>query len=147
MGRFAVALRRLRRRPGALTQAAALAVAFQVVRVGAAPVAAAALALEAPWALLLLYMPIVLFLMMLPISLGGLGVREAALVYFLASGGHMAAESALALGLLLGLAALVVQSPGAVVCLTGLGTRARKRPGQAVADLAEAVRPAGREAG
>ncbi|MEX0654315.1 MAG: lysylphosphatidylglycerol synthase transmembrane domain-containing protein [Phycisphaeraceae bacterium] len=119
---FATAMGAMRRRPMTLLHVGGLSILFQVLRVSIAPVAAVALGLELPLTLLLIYVPIIMFIMMLPISLGGLGVREAAYVYFFGYE-HITPEQAIALSLVIGLFTLIVQLPGAVVCLTGVRPR------------------------
>jgi len=56
---------------------------------------ASALNMEQPLSLFLLIMPIVYVLTSLPISLGGLGVREGVLTYFLVKSGALASDAVL----------------------------------------------------
>ncbi|MFA9477351.1 lysylphosphatidylglycerol synthase transmembrane domain-containing protein [Phycisphaerales bacterium AB-hyl4] len=120
--RFAASVRQMRRQPMTLAYVGGLSVLFQLLRVGIAPVAALALGLHIPLGLLLIYVPIIMFIMMMPISIAGLGVREAAFVYFFGLQ-YVTPEQALALSLLIGLFTLIVQLPGAVVCITGVRPR------------------------
>ena len=61
----------------------------------------------------------VVFVMLLPISLAGWGVREVGLVWFLRMYG-VPGEEALALSLMLGLVGVIVSLPGAPLVVTGL---------------------------
>jgi uncharacterized protein (TIRG00374 family) len=126
-GKFARSLLSLRARPGVLVQVGALSVVFQVLRVGTAPVAALALGLQIPLALFAVYVPIILLLMMMPVSLSGHGVREAGFVGFFGRH-HMSPEAALAIGLLTGAFSLLIQLPGAFFCITGV--RSVKKEGR-----------------
>ncbi len=87
-------------------------VSFQVLRCTPAAIGAAALGESLPFAVVLVAFPIVLFLALLPISIGGLGVQEAGIVYFFHLFG-MPSEVALALALLLRVYELLLQVPGA----------------------------------
>lgn len=134
--RFGDAISKLVRRPVTLMQVSALSVLFQLLRVGIAPVVALALGLDVPVTLFLIYVPIIMFLMMLPVSIGGLGVREAAFVYFFGVA-YISPEQAFTLSLVIGAFTLVTQLPGAVVCITGVRPRRRPRdvePATAPAD-------------
>lgn len=103
--RFVAALHlgvsRFRRAPGAILEVLVVGFAYQVVVVLAAFLAAKALGIPASWSAMLAVMPAVAMLQVLPVTVGGLGVREGALVLFLA---HVElgvrAEQAVALGLL-----------------------------------------------
>jgi uncharacterized membrane protein YbhN (UPF0104 family) len=115
------AMRRLIRQPNLLGRILSLAVVFQLVRITIAPTAAWSLGIAVPLAAFYVYMPAVLLLMMLPISMGGLGVREMSFVYFFGAGsGLMTPEAALSVSLLLAAATLFMQLPGVVVCFTGV---------------------------
>lgn len=86
---------------------------------------------EVGFTALLAFFPAVLMLQVLPLGIGGLGVREASLVFFLGSIG-VAEEQALSLGLLIGLMILICSLPGLPAVLFGgrlFGRRrARKEP-------------------
>ena len=60
----------------------------------------------------LVFVPIILFVQLLPISVAGLGTREAAFVYFFGSVG-VGAESAFALSLLFFAGTILSAVPGA----------------------------------
>ncbi|HVM67251.1 MAG TPA: lysylphosphatidylglycerol synthase transmembrane domain-containing protein [Acidimicrobiales bacterium] len=91
---------RLRRRRGALAEVIAAAVLYQLAIIAVAVLATHALGLDAdigPTALLV-FVPAVAIIQVLPVSFGGLGVREGALVVFLRPLGVTTAH-AVALGL------------------------------------------------
>lgn len=101
--RFAAALHvglgQLRRHPAAAAAVLAAGFAYQLVVVLTGLLAAQALGLDISLTAALAFMPAVAIAQVLPISLGGLGVREGAFVLFLGPLGVPAA-SAIALGLL-----------------------------------------------
>jgi len=76
-----------------------LATVFHLVQIGTQILIAWALALHIPWTFFLIFVPIVNIAGMLPISLNGVGVREAGYWYFLSLIG-VDRELAIALGLL-----------------------------------------------
>lgn len=126
--RFAAAvhlgLERLRRRPRAACSVLAVGLAYQLVAVVAALMAAKAVGMgdgAGPTALLAFF-PAVAIAQVLPIAISGLGVREGAFVLFLTPLG-IPTEQAIALGLLLYLLNLVVSLLGAPAF--ALGSRAR----------------------
>lgn len=94
-----VGLGQLRRHPVAAATVLAAGFAYQVVVVLTGLLAAQALGLDISLTAALAFMPAVAIAQVLPISLGGLGVREGAFVLFLGPLGVPAA-SAIALGLL-----------------------------------------------
>ena len=75
---------------------------------------AAALGLDVPLTVLFAFVPAALLLAMLPVSFGGWGVREAALVYFLRTAG-VSAEAALTLSIAFGLLRMLVGAVGGIV--------------------------------
>lgn len=89
----------------------ALAVCFHLVQIGTQVLIAWGLGLAIPWAFFLIFVPAANIAGMLPISMSGVGVREALYIYFLSRVG-VDREAALALGLL----------SSAVVLLTGLSS-------------------------
>lgn len=66
-----------------------------------------------------MFLPIILFLVLPPITVGGLGVREAGFIYFFGTTG-MEAEATFALSLLIYLGAIVSALPGAWVGVSAL---------------------------
>ena len=81
---------------------------------------------EVGFTALLAFFPAVLMLQVLPLGIGGLGVREASLVFFLGSIG-VAQEQAFSLGLLIGLLILICSLPGLPAVLFGNRLFARRR--------------------
>jgi uncharacterized membrane protein YbhN (UPF0104 family) len=108
-----------RGRPGILAFAVVLGIGINLLRVAVVMAAAFALSIHITWAALLFIVPCVVFVMLLPISLAGWGVRELGLVWFLELYG-IPGEQALALSLLLGLVAVIVSLPGAPLFVAGL---------------------------
>jgi uncharacterized membrane protein YbhN (UPF0104 family) len=123
---------RLREHPGSALIVLAVGVGYQLVLVFAALLAAQALHIaEVGFTALLVFMPAVLILQVLPLGISGLGIREAALVLFLAPLG-VPPEQAIALGLLLYLLNLVTSLPGAGTLAIG----GNRRPPETSAVLA-----------
>jgi len=79
-------------------------------------VLAAALGLDVPFAALFAFVPAALLMAMLPVSFGGWGVREAALVYFLKTVGA-SGEAALTLSIAFGLLRMAVGAAGGIAWL------------------------------
>lgn len=111
-GAVHLGLRRLREHPGAALSVLAVGFAYQLVVVLTGLLAARSLGLDISLTASLAFMPAVAIAQVLPISLGGLGVREGAFVLFLGPLGVPAA-SAIALGLLVYGLNLVVSLLGA----------------------------------
>lgn len=118
---------RIRRHRAAVGRVIAAGLAYQFVIVLAAAAAAASLGIAdvADLTVLLAFIPAVLILQVLPIGISGLGVREGALVLFLAPLG-VAKSDAVAFGLLLFGLNLVASLAGAPAFLGGT----RRTPGQ-----------------
>jgi uncharacterized membrane protein YbhN (UPF0104 family) len=74
---------------------------------------AAALGLDVPFAALFAFVPAALLVAMVPVSFGGWGMREAALVSFLNTTG-VSAEAALTLSIAFGLLRMVVGAVGGI---------------------------------
>jgi glycosyltransferase 2 family protein len=108
---------------GALVAAFAGSLVFQGLRVLGVVALGVSLGLDLGLAAYLVYVPLIIMLTMLPISVGGFGVREGAFIYFFVGAG-VPAESALALSILLYLVSLLSVLPGGVVYLSqGIGRR------------------------
>jgi uncharacterized protein (TIRG00374 family) len=112
LGKLYLVLDEYRSRPGLMVAATLLALAFQLMRCLAPAVGAAALGAQLPLIFFVTLMPIVLLLALAPISIAGLGVQEAGVVYLFGLVG-MPAEVALPLSLLIRLFSLVALLPGA----------------------------------
>lgn len=114
-----------RHRPRLLAEALALAVSMNIVRISMFFFGAMALSAQVPFFVFFLAVPSILFLLVLPISVGGIGVRESILVFFFSLYG-LSEEVALALGVLVYLGNILIAVPGA---WTGLqAVRSRGRP-------------------
>ena len=132
-GAVHVGLARLRDRPRAAASVLLVGVAYQLVLVLAALMAAKAVGMGVavgPTAILAFF-PAVAIAQVLPIGISGLGVREGAFVLFLGPLG-VPPEQAVALGLLLYLLNLAVSLLGAPAFALG-GRAAAPAPGAAVA--------------
>jgi glycosyltransferase 2 family protein len=95
--RFYDALHAYRSHRGTLVVVGLLALAVQAARVGVIWMLVRALGLDVPDSVVLLAGPVVFAALALPVSLNGIGVREAVFVYFLH--GHAGRPEAIALGL------------------------------------------------
>jgi uncharacterized membrane protein YbhN (UPF0104 family) len=113
-------LARFRRHPAATVEVLIAGFAYQLAVVGAAFLAAAALGLDVGWTAMLAFMPAVAIVQVLPITIGGLGVREGAFVLFLHPLG-VATHSAVALGVLIYGINLVASLAGAPAFAAGGG--------------------------
>jgi uncharacterized membrane protein YbhN (UPF0104 family) len=118
IGAIHLGMERFRRQPLAAVGVLGVSVAYQLVVVVAAWAASHALGLHLGITVLLAFMPAVAMAQVLPISVGGLGLREGALVLFLrplgVSSGH-----AIALGLLVYALNLAVSLLGAPAFAVG----------------------------
>lgn len=112
MQRVFAALDTYRSRPWLIAASFLLALIFQLMRCATVTVGAAALGHPLPFTFIMVVFPIMLLITLLPISIAGLGVREAGFVYFLGLGG-MPAEIALPLALIQRLFTILVTLPGA----------------------------------
>ena len=91
---------RFRHRPGVAAEVFAAGIAYQLAVVAAAFAASHALGLPVGWTAFMAFMPVVAIVQVLPFpTIGGLGLREGALVLFLAPLG-VSQSHAIALGLL-----------------------------------------------
>lgn len=99
-------------RRSSLIEPVALAVSLQILRITVYFLAALALGTSVPIPALLLSVSAILLLMILPISVGGIGIRESALVYFFSLYG-LSAELAIGVALLIYASHLLVSLPGA----------------------------------
>jgi uncharacterized membrane protein YbhN (UPF0104 family) len=131
LGSVHLGVSRLRRHPGSAARVVAAGSLYQLVLVVAATAAARALAIDISATALLALYPAVLVTQVLPIGIAGLGLREGALVYFLAPLG-VPHDQAVALGLLLFALNLLVSVLGVPALVAGRasneGSRRRPRP-------------------
>ena len=111
-GAVHLGLERFRRRPMLALEVLTTSFVYQLTVMLAAFCAADALGLGISWTAILAFMPAVAIVQVLPITIGGLGVREGALVLFLGPL-DVSADHAIALGLLVYGINLVVSLLGA----------------------------------
>ncbi|HJR62055.1 MAG TPA: flippase-like domain-containing protein [Gemmatimonadaceae bacterium] len=123
-----------RRQPQAVTLTMLLATAVQVNRVTAMFLVALGLAVPLSFMSALMVVPAALFIGMLPISVGGLGVREGALVLFLGIAG-VGSSAAFAVAVISRLTAFASNLPGAIL----LATHGLERGGVAAAVASSAM--------
>jgi uncharacterized membrane protein YbhN (UPF0104 family) len=126
IGAVHVGVDRLRREPAKAVRVLSTALLYQLSVITVFGLVFRALDLGVPTAALLAFIPAVLMLQVLPISISGLGVREGALALFLHPFGVSAAQ-ALAAGLLWFGATIVVGLLGAPAFLIGNRKPARER--------------------
>lgn len=123
-----VGLVRFRRNPGLAFEVLVAGFVYQLAVVLAAFLAGHALGLDVGWTAMMAFMPAVAILQVLPVTIGGLGVREGAFVLFLSrSGLGVATDQAIALGLVLYGVNLLVSLAGAPAFAAG------SRPARAAA--------------
>lgn len=109
---------RLRRHPALAVAVMVAALAYQLTLVLAAWMAARALGIAVEWTAVMAFMPVVAIAQALPLSIGGLGLREGSLVVLLGPLG-IPASHAVALGLLLFGINMAVSLLGAPAFLVG----------------------------
>ena len=128
-GAVHLGLDRLRHHPAAACSVLVAGFAYQIVVVLTGLFATRALGVDLSLTAALAFMPAVAIAQVLPISLGGLGVREGAFVLFLGPLG-VPATSAVALGLLVYGLNLLVSLLGAPAFAVGGRSRPRRGPRQ-----------------
>lgn len=129
VGAVHLGIERFKRRPVRAASVLGAGFAYQLLIVLAAFLATRALGIGVSGTAIIAFMPAVAMLQVLPVSVGGLGVREGAFVLFLSSSGLGATiDQAIALGLLLYLVNLVVSLLGAPAFAAG-----SRRPARVVA--------------
>ncbi|HYB72470.1 MAG TPA: lysylphosphatidylglycerol synthase transmembrane domain-containing protein [Candidatus Sulfotelmatobacter sp.] len=130
--RFGEAVQRYRGHRAAVGAALGISLAFQMLLIFLVFLVAVALHLPVTFGQFLIFIPILNVLSMLPISLGGLGVREGGAVILLGKVGVDPA-GALTLSLLWFAIVAVASLPGGIIFLWG-GHRAKARPAAVVAE-------------
>ena len=117
IGAVHLGMERFRREPGAAARVLGVSLAYQLSVVVAAWMAAHALGINVGITVLLAFMPAVAMAQVLPISIGGLGLREGALVLLLrplgVSSGHAIALGLLVYGMTLAISLLGADKGGA----------------------------------
>jgi glycosyltransferase 2 family protein len=122
LSRLARALGRYRNHGGALASVFLLSIAVQVLRIVQAWLMGVGIGIHVPFTYYLLFMPVGLVALMLPISLNGFGVPQGVIVWLLRPVGVQASE-AFALSTLIVLSGIAANLPGAWLYL-----RARRAP-------------------
>lgn len=119
-GAVHLGLEKFRRHPGAAVSVLLTGFAYQLVVVTAVWMGAEALGIRVGWVTLVAFFPAVAIAQVLPISVGGLGLREGALVLFLSRSPLQVPEAqAITLGLLVYAMNLVVSLLGAPAFAVG----------------------------
>ncbi|MBI3989463.1 MAG: flippase-like domain-containing protein [candidate division NC10 bacterium] len=111
---FYQALQRYRGHRKALGQAVALSVVFQAMVIYSYYLIAKALGLTVPLGPFFLLVPVVIVIAMIPVSLGGLGIREGAVIYLFGKVG-VESTSALAMSLTWFLLVILASLPGGLL--------------------------------
>jgi uncharacterized membrane protein YbhN (UPF0104 family) len=117
-GAVHLGLDRFRRRPALAFEVLVVGFAYQLTVMFAAFLAAQALGVDIGWTAVLAFFPVVAIIQVIPVTIGGLGTREGALVLLLGSLG-VASADAIALGLLFYGVNLVVSLLGAPAFAVG----------------------------
>jgi uncharacterized protein (TIRG00374 family) len=126
-GAIHLGLDRFRKQPALALEVLTTSFAYQLAVMLAAFLAADALGLGVGWTAILAFMPAVAIVQVLPITIGGLGVREGALVLFLRPLG-VSTQHAIALGLLVYGINLLVSLLGAPAFAVGAPKRRASVP-------------------
>ena len=109
-----------RGRPGLLAWAMIQSLIFNVLRIAVVWSGGLALGIDIPISAYFVVTPVVIFVMLIPISMSGWGVREVILVSLLTRYGADG-ETVLAMSLLIGVCSVISTLPGAVILMTGSG--------------------------
>jgi uncharacterized protein (TIRG00374 family) len=120
-GKLLDAVREYRFHHGALANVLAGSIGVQVLRVLQAWLLGVGLGLGAPLAAYFVYIPLILLVMLLPITVNGLGTSQAAFVWCFGAIG-VAAADAFALSILFVALGVVGNLPGGVLYAAGRGT-------------------------
>ncbi len=110
--RLADAVSQYREHRGALASVALLSIAVQVLRIVQAYLLGRGIGIDVPFSYYLLFMPIGLIALLLPISISGIGAPQGIIVWLLAPAG-VPQPQALALSTLIVLSGIVANLPGA----------------------------------
>lgn len=123
--RLGSALGAYRSRPEILWKVAALSFVVQAVRVMLGWVIGRGLGITLPFAYYWVFMPLNILVTLLPLSVGGFGVPQGAMVWSLGPL-QVSATEAFLLSLLFTIAGTIGNLPGALLYLTSAGARARR---------------------
>jgi len=109
-----------RGRPGLLAWGMVQSILFNLLRILAVWTGARAVGIEVPISAFFVVVPTVIFVMLIPISMSGWGVREAMFAALLPLYGADR-ETVIAMSLLIGVISVLSTLPGAVILMTGMG--------------------------
>jgi uncharacterized protein (TIRG00374 family) len=124
---------------GDLTAALGIAIAVQVLRVLVHYEVSRAIGLDIPMIYFFLFIPVIAIFIALPISIGGLGVREGlGVVFFCGAVQGLGKEQAFGMGLLAGVVGVLVSMVGGVIYLRRGFARYRVDPDMTDGRLADA---------
>lgn len=112
--RFSTSLRLVLTRPALLISTAAISLACHLLTALIVWIVAQGMGVEIRTLTVILFVPVVILASMIPVSVGGWGVRELAAIAFLERAG-VAAESAAALAIILGITQLIAAGLGALL--------------------------------
>ena len=121
------AVRTYRHHHGVLAAVLVYSVAVQVIRVLQAWCLGRALHIDAPATLYFVTIPVILLIMLLPVTVNGLGTSQAAFLWTFGAAG-VARPSAFALSILFVALGVVGNLPGGLLYALGDGSRGRVRP-------------------
>ena len=110
--RLADAVSQYREHRGALASVALLSISVQVLRIVQAYLLGRGIGIDVPFSVYLLFMPIALIALLLPISISGIGAPQGIIVWLLGPAG-VPQPQALALSTLIVLSGIVANLPGA----------------------------------
>jgi hypothetical protein len=126
-------LRRYAHSPGALWNVLVSSIVVQGLRIVQTWMLGLSLGLDAGFVVYLVYIPVILVVMMLPISVSGIGTSQAAFVWLFAASG-IAEEGAFALSVLFVALGAVGNLPGGILYAVG-GLHGRSAPEAVRSDL------------
>ncbi len=108
-----------RNSPSAIVKAVLITFLSQGSLVVDAILCAKAIGHAVPFAQALIYVPTINFIMIMPVSIGGIGIREGSFVFFLSKVAHLMPEEAgFTVGVLYGISAYLVSLLGGLALLT-----------------------------
>ena len=116
-----------RGRPGLLAWGMVQSIVFNILRIAVVWAGAVAVGIEVPISAYFVVVPAVIFVMLIPISMSGWGVREAMFAALLPMYGADK-ELVIAMSLLIGVCSILSTTPGAVILMTGIGAPKQDKP-------------------
>jgi glycosyltransferase 2 family protein len=139
VGRLVAAVREYAGWRATLVNVLAGSIAVQALRIVQAYFLGRAIQIDAPMAVYFAFIPLILLVMLLPITINGLGTSQAAFVWFFARAG-VAAPSAFALSVLFVALGIVGNLPGGLLCVRGVEELQREK-GQGQREKGQETRP------